>query len=126
PQGVKHASKSASDAAADSLIVHCSSGHRIRAGNALRGQTLPCPKCGGAVRVPMASESSDPLSDTGIMRILGDLPPLPQQATSRIDDNQPTAHVCPRCGTANPPTAAICRNCNCYTGSLPNLQRQSQ
>lgn len=104
------------------IEIACENGHRLNAGHQSQGKTLPCPKCGVAVKVPQhAFESTpDPLSDTGVMRILG-------ASTSFSAEPMVTAaaplRACPRCEAGIPLSSSVCEHCQCYLGSMPDFMK---
>ena len=96
--------------------IQCASGHRLKAGIHLRGKTLACPKCRTPVVIPQAN---DALSDTGLMRILGDVAPLPAPRTmAKTSTVKPRS--CPRCGLEVSQDRSVCRHCNCFVGTGNN------
>ena len=112
------------DEKSTSVTTECPNGHRVRGNAELLGQTVRCPRCHDEfVFAPpsshpvsvianeadstesLANAASGPsenpvVSDTGVMRILGDWVP-PEQTKS-----------CPRCGFSCTETAKLCQNCD--------------
>lgn len=88
------------------------------------GKPVRCPKCHehfifaptAPSRSGQSTGSEQPVTDTGVMRILGDMP-APQPTTK----NEVAARPCSRCGNAIPETTAVCSHCNCYVGVLPTF-----
>ena len=99
----------------NTIKISCPNGHRIQASSKLAGRTLPCPKCKQPVTVPAPSATA--ISDTGVMRILGEVTPLPP-APERIPDSK---RACPRCHRANSASLSVCPHCKCYVGLAPNF-----
>ncbi|GAA4460134.1 ATP-binding protein [Novipirellula rosea] len=98
--------------------VQCHAGHRLKAGTHLRGRTLPCPKCRAEVVVP---QPKDTLSDTGVMRILGDLAPLSEPPVAK---QQPPQRPCPRCSLEVSVDLSVCNHCQCFIGIVPDYMKQ--
>lgn len=106
----------------DFVTVACENGHRIKAKTSLGGQTHGCPRCGKLVTIPVPpQQEKDPLTDTGIMRILGTQEPLPPAPKPQ---KRNTLRVCPRCDLKTPSTKAVCDHCNCYLGATPDFMGQ--
>ncbi|NND97296.1 MAG: hypothetical protein HKN47_08215 [Pirellulaceae bacterium] len=101
------------------IYVNCESGHRIKAGSSLRGKTLPCPKCRKPVVI---AEATDPLSDTGVMRILGDASPLPRAPLPMRMQLRP----CPQCECDVRKDAPICQHCRSYIGASTDYTKRQQ
>ncbi len=107
----------------DRIEVACDNGHRLKARRTLCGTTRPCPKCGVNVKIamPPIERSPDPLSDTGVMRIIGEqdirLNPSTQAPTPQI-------RACPRCEAGISMTANVCRHCQCYVGVIPDFLKR--
>ncbi len=136
------------------ITVACPSGHRLRGGTNLVGKRVKCPKCNSEfVFAPTqpAESQNRAVTDTGVMRILGDAPqsrpPATKSAKSesravtdtgvmRILGNhsasppmqQPSVEMrrCPRCQVLTPESAAVCEHCNCYLGAMPTFLKQMQ
>lgn len=145
-----------------SKITHlCPSGHRLSGGAELVGKTVKCPRCGAAfvfapsAEAPPTSPSAPVnddrrVTDTRVMRILGDhpsppvssepAPPVNAEAKGFTDtgvmrilgdvshlppppeERQETpTRPCPRCEVPIPETAAVCEHCNCYVGVMPRF-----
>ncbi len=62
------------------------------------------------------------MSDTGIMRILGETDPLPPPP----DAPTPTTRPCPRCAQTVSIVAHVCEHCRCYIGPLPGFMENMQ
>lgn len=65
----------------------------------------------------------DTLSDTGVMRILGDYP-LPANPGSSVD--LPMLRSCPVCTREVPDASTVCKHCLCYVGPSPDYLRSLQ
>lgn len=101
------------------VYAACENGHRIKAKESLAGQTHACPKCSKPVTIPqLVADEPKAITDTGVMRILGDLPALPQQperaAATKI-------RTCPRCNQEVSANASVCRACQCYLEVAPDM-----
>lgn len=104
----------------------CPSGHKVRGSIGFVGKTVRCPKCRekfafGSDFTPKPNErDSSSVSDTGVMKILGDW-----HATPDLSDREQVAtKTCSRCGVSIPETSAVCFHCNCYVGAMPNFMKQ--
>jgi hypothetical protein len=60
------------------------------------------------------------VTDTGVMRILGDMAVTPHAEASPEVAHRP----CSRCGVAIPETLSVCSHCNCYVGVMPSFMKQ--
>lgn len=116
------------------ITVCCPSGHRLRGDSSFVGKTVKCPRCQVEfVFAPTPASNSHSalrpavvenrqVTDTGVMRILGDLAPASLQQDEEAVETRP----CQRCGTAVPENLAVCSYCNCYVGVMPAyMQRLS-
>ncbi len=108
------------------ISMTCPSGHRVRGGVEMLGRTVRCPKCQSEftfapqkARTPAVAESRQ-VTDTGVMRILGDL----SQLTSVTQSAEAAHRPCSRCGVAIPETLTVCNHCNCYVGVMPSFMKQ--
>ncbi|MGI9474858.1 MAG: hypothetical protein ACR2NZ_25230 [Rubripirellula sp.] len=106
------------------ITVACPSGHRLRGDATLEGKTVKCPKCASDFVFASAgqrkSASEAAVTDTGVMRILGDmgsLPPAPERVGA-------STRPCTRCGVAISESLAVCNHCNCYIGVMPTFLKQ--
>ncbi len=101
----------------------CPSGHRVRGDIGLAGKNVRCPKCRKefvfAPLKPVATESAT-VSDTSVMRILGEtpeLPPVPEKKAA-------ATRSCPRCGISISANTSVCNHCNTYVGLMPRFMKQ--
>ena len=105
------------------IAVACPSGHRLRGDSKLVGKTVECPKCEtDFVFAPTLSRHPDAektVTDTGVMRILGDMGSLPPAPERQSVETRP----CTRCGVAISESLAVCNHCNCYVGVMPSFMR---
>ena len=117
------------------------------------GKTVKCPKCQkafafeppkpvrrenravtdtGVMRIlgempKMASstesihEDQRSVTDTGVMRILGEIPELPPAAKN---SSEVAKRPCSRCSAPIPESSAICPHCSCYVGLMPTFLQQ--
>ncbi|PHQ34883.1 hypothetical protein CEE69_13555 [Rhodopirellula bahusiensis] len=79
------------------------------------------------VNIPLQSltshsidEDRDPLSDTGVMRILGVQDALPPPTTVEPEKTR----CCPRCDVNISAKANVCQHCQCYVGGIPDFLKQ--
>jgi hypothetical protein len=133
------------------ITVVCPQGHRLRGGTKLVGKTIRCPKCRSEFVFAPTKPTPPPnraVTDTAVMRILGDGPGSPAVESKvdesnhrlisdtgviRILDDQASAppppstvemRPCPRCKIPTPEAAAVCEHCNCYLGVMPTFLKQ--
>lgn len=100
----------------------CPSGHKIRGDASLSGKKAICPRCKQVFVFGVVENKS--VTDTGVMRILGDLPtPAPPSSTSAGPTEEPSMHPCGRCNIAIDSSATVCRHCNAYVGAVPGFMR---
>ncbi len=59
----------------------------------------------------------DTLSDTGVMRILGEYPPPHDKAAH---EELPAMRQCPLCSRNVPEASTVCKHCQCYVGPSPD------
>jgi hypothetical protein len=95
--------------------ITCKAGHRINAPARLAGKTLPCPKCGVGVTIPKP-EHNDKLSDTAVLRILGDAPVAITEHVQPADESG--TRKCPRCEVRMGWYLTVCPLCQCYAGPV--------
>ena len=98
----------------------CPAGHKVRGPVALIGEMVDCPHC--EIRFVFGAKSPDQVSvtDTGVMRILGD---LPAPETSSAPMHAPATKPCSRCGVSIEESATVCKHCNTYMGRLPGFMK---
>lgn len=65
----------------------------------------------------------DTLSDTGVMRILGDYPP---PANPESSGDVSTLRNCPVCARAVADASTVCKHCLRYVGPSPDYLRSLQ
>lgn len=105
------------------ITVSCPAGHRLRGDSRFVGKTVKCPRCQVQFVFAPTSPTSDirsvlddRITDTGVMRILGDSPsPGPIPAVTESARTRP----CPRCGTAVADNEVVCSYCNGYVAAMP-------
>ena len=106
------------------IIDCCPSGHRVRGDISLSGNTVRCPRCQSefvfAPMKPKAGATNSAVTDTGVMRILGDTPDVPQMPERK----EVTSKVCPRCQLSISANSTVCDHCNCYVGVMPRFMSQ--
>jgi hypothetical protein len=99
----------------DEITAYCPSGHRVRGPRAFGGRMVKCPKC--AAEFLFVSPAPKTVTDTGVMRILGDSPSIPPPPPAR---SEPQTRPCPRCERAIALSITVCQHCACYVGiALP-------
>lgn len=108
------------------ITMACPSGHRVRGGVEMLGRTVRCPKCQVEFRFTTEPKRTTPepdsrqMTDTGVMRILGDFNQMPEAPES----TEATLKPCTRCGVPIPETLTVCNHCNCYVGLMPSFMKQ--
>ena len=72
----------------DAIQFCCPKGHKIKAKPELAGKLAKCPSCKSVMLVPerikLFAKSREALTQSGVLRILGDatqLPPMPEEST---------------------------------------------
>lgn len=116
------------------------------------GKNVKCPRCQSPfVFAPTKStDSNRAITDTGVMRILGDMPRSTPPAQPKPTDSRgvtdtgvmrilgdvaeskpartPTAEAairpCTRCGIKIQESLAVCPHCNCYVGVMPKFMQE--
>ena len=98
----------------DQIAANCPNGHKIKGPRRMAGRLVRCPRCQAEFwfQAPAARE----VTDTGVMRILGDdpLPPLPPPPRIRTE---PTTRPCPRCEQTISLSSTVCKHCSCFVGA---------
>ncbi|EMI57684.1 hypothetical protein [Rhodopirellula sallentina] len=125
-----------------SQTITCPQGHQLRASKRVFGKTLPCPVCKQLLTVPLfppppetdpvaadasaPEEKKDSLSDTGVMRILGDYVARDEEHArdKSVDEKARTVRSCPVCDSSLSEAVTICKNCKCYVGPTPDFFKQ--
>lgn len=67
---------------------------------------------------PAPGEKRDTLSDTGVMRILGDF--VAPRVEPVVEDER-KFRSCPVCGCDVVESASVCKTCQCYIGPSPDF-----
>jgi hypothetical protein len=85
------------------VLLQCPQGHRLRVDESLAGRDVDCPICKSRVLVPRPE--SNPITDSGVVRIL--------EADEALEDSQRRSRdrTCPRCGAVVPRKSDVCHNC---------------
>ena len=118
-------------ATTESLIRFCcANGHQLRAPLSHAGQDAECPAC--KVRVVVAGESREPISDTGAFRLLSEccaaaLDDPPQQlSVPSTAFSAESAHqkCCPRCRYPMNSELLICPDCRQTLESRQSLLKR--
>jgi hypothetical protein len=66
-----------------------------------------------------AEKENGAVTDTGVMRILGDQPVPPPPSREPV-----ATRPCSRCDVPVPESLAVCSHCNCYVGVMPTFLSQ--
>lgn len=87
----------------------CPSGHKLKADGSARGKVASCPKCHVKVKVPTPAliKERNPITDSGVMRILGEMDPV---TTSKDEETM----LCSKCRARKRPGDAVCENCQLF------------
>lgn len=96
------------------MTCKCNRGHKVRGSVSLVGETVRCPRCSD--QFIFGYEERESVSDTAVMRILGDGP-----APAPAPKPQAITRPCSRCGVEISPSTSVCEHCNCYVGLLPDF-----
>lgn len=102
----------------ETITMKCPSGHKLRGNKAMVGKTVRCPRC--EVAFVISPPENRKVTDTTVMRILGDspaLPPMPENV------REPEQRPCPRCAVSIKKDANVCQHCNCYVGVMPRFMK---
>ncbi len=102
----------------ETMEVSCPNGHRLSGSNSMMGRKVRCPKC--SVTFAFAAAAKNALTETGVLRILGDVPPLPMP-TEQVPK---VRKACPRCSRFISVHANVCEHCACYVGAMPHFVQQ--
>ncbi|WP_182867295.1 hypothetical protein [Stieleria mannarensis] len=97
------------------ITCRCPRGHKLRGGTNLIGETVRCPRC--SEKFVFGYQVRKDVTDTAVVRILGDGPATPTPPAKR----EPKLRPCSRCGVAISAAASVCKHCNCYVGILPDF-----
>ncbi len=105
----------------------CPAGHSVRGEVSMAGQKVRCPRCDvpfvfappeRAVVVNAPKKSG--VTESSVMRILGELDPLPPPPGPQT---RVATRPCPKCQVAIAETSAVCGHCKCYVGAMPSFLR---
>ncbi|WP_222436037.1 hypothetical protein [Rubripirellula reticaptiva] len=106
----------------------CPAGHHVRGDITMAGQKVRCPRCdvpfifAPPERAVVVSTGKPSVTESSIMRILGDADPLPPAPTQSV--NQIKTRPCPKCSIAISEAVAVCGYCKCYVGATPSFMRE--
>ena len=103
----------------ESVEILCPNGHRLMGSTDMVGRNVRCTKC--QAKFPFVIPMKKSLTETGVLRILGDVSPVPMPPEVEL----PTQRPCPRCFKIISVNANVCEHCCCYVGILPNFLKQS-
>ncbi|WP_146453557.1 hypothetical protein [Rubripirellula tenax] len=114
------------EARSDKIKGCCPSGHHVRGDVSMAGRKVRCPHCDVAFvfappdRAVVVSSKSSSVTESSIMRILGDADPLPPAPVQHRIKTRP----CPKCSVAISEAVAVCGHCKCYVGAMPSFLRE--
>ncbi len=108
------------------IHFHCPHGHSVKAKATLAGKMAKCPACEAVMLIPEPTRLQIPrgnsaLTESAVMRILGDAAPLPSPPEKIIE----SPRNCPRCHKALPGYTTICDGCKLYVGLNPTKRPAS-
>lgn len=104
----------------DTIEVACPNGHTLTGAARPVGRMVRCPKC--AITFKFELPAHKLLTETGVLRLLGDVPPdpsLPPEPAQPKDNKS-----CPRCGQSISVNAHVCEFCKCFVGAMPKFLSQ--
>ncbi len=94
----------------------CPQGHKVKAKAPLAGKMVRCPACKSVMLVPERPRNflkpREELTQSGVLRILGDAPPSPPMP----EPSKQTHRNCPRCKKSLRVSQTICDHCQLYVG----------
>ncbi len=111
------------------IRFRCPNGHKLKVSDRYVGNPAVCPACKSRVTIPGRAQT--PITDSAVVRLLSDDPPLPESSTrggTSTTKRLPSGHVnreCPRCQRELPPTARICGHCNLYLFPTENTWKKA-
>ncbi len=103
----------------ESVDILCPNGHRLMGTTDMVGRNVRCTKCQAKFQFEIPLKKS--LTETGVLRILGDFSPVPMPPEVALRTRRP----CPRCFKIISVNANVCEHCICYVGDMPHLLMQS-
>lgn len=103
----------------ESVDILCPNGHRLMGSTAMVGRNVRCTKC--QAKFPFVIPMKKSLTETGVLRILGDVAPVPMPPEIALRTRRP----CPRCFRSISVNANVCEHCVCYVGDMPEFLRQT-
>ncbi len=106
----------------DTIAIECPNGHRLTGSADLVGRKVRCPKC--AVTFQLHLPERKTLTETGVMRLLGDVTPVPTPPDPEAQAHARTKRACPRCHELISVHANVCDHCKCYVGVMPHFLAQ--
>ncbi len=109
--------------------ITCPNGHAVSGHADYVGKSVRCPKCKSVFVFELPSTQK--LTETAILRLLGDGPKQSASDQPTTSDQPSTAghkrcrtRHCPRCHKSISVDANVCNHCDCYVGKMPQfLQR---
>ena len=104
----------------DTIAIECPNGHRLTGPANLVGHKVRCPKC--AAKFDLTLPPKKTLTETGVLRLLGDIDPLPTPPEQ--PEPPKSKKICQRCHQTISVHANVCEHCKCYVGVMPNFLTQ--
>ncbi|MCC6511638.1 MAG: hypothetical protein IT423_21240, partial [Pirellulaceae bacterium] len=102
----------------ETIAIECPNGHRLTGPAELVGRKVRCPKCATTFQLQVPAKKT--LTETGVMRLLGDVTPVPAPP----DETPKSTKNCNRCHLPISIHANVCEHCKCYVGVLPSFLSQ--
>jgi hypothetical protein len=104
------------------IAIQCPNGHRLTGPAELVGRKVRCSKCQTTFQLELPRKAS--LTESSVVRLLGDVDPLPAPP-SAVEEEDPTKRkTCQRCHHSISVHANVCEHCKCYVGALPSFLTQ--
>ena len=100
---------------AEKMTCQCPKGHKLRGSVDLIGKSIRCPRCNEKFVFGYTVRQN--VTDTAVMRILGDAPPAPPTPKAETAETRP----CTKCGVEISNNASVCKHCHTYVGKLPDF-----
>ncbi len=99
----------------ESVVVRCPNGHKLSGTLDMVGRNVRCPRCAAKFELKLPPKRT--LTETAVMRILGEADQLPAPPEAP----QKTRRPCPRCSKPISINANVCEHCKCYAGKMPQF-----
>ena len=108
------------DEKTERMLCRCPHGHKLRGSVDLIGESVRCPRCNE--KFVFGYQIRESISDTAVVRILGD---APSSSGSESDsESEPDPPACSSCGAPVSDTAIVCKPCLNSMGALPDFFSQ--